>query len=96
VEREAQYIVAQLLVLQTPQATGDEAKATDVQAVDVESLDMIHPRTVGVEALGVWAMEQIDLPGFLQSLGLSGPQRGDGIDVGAWLRPLRNTRHTPG
>jgi hypothetical protein len=75
VEREAQYIVAQLLVRQTPQATGDEAKATDVQAVDVESLDMIHPRTVGVEALGVWAMEQIDLPGFLQSLGLSGPLR---------------------
>jgi hypothetical protein len=71
VEREAQHIVAQLLVRQTSQATGDEAKAMDVQAVDVESLDMIHPRTVGVEAIGVWAMEQIDLPGLLRGAAMA-------------------------
>jgi hypothetical protein len=71
VEREAQYIVAQLLVRQTPQATGDEAKDMDMWAIDVESLGMIHPRTVGVEALGVWAMEQIDLPGLLRSAAMA-------------------------
>ncbi len=75
VEREAQHIVAQLLVRQTPQTTGDEAKATDVQAVDVESVEMIHPRTVGVEALGLWAMQQIDFTSFLESMGLNGRLR---------------------
>lgn len=76
VEREAQHIVTQLLVRQTPRETDDEGKPpADVQAVDVDSLDMLNPRTVGVEALGLWAMEQIDLPELFQSLGLSGPLR---------------------
>ncbi len=107
VEREAQYIVTQLLVRQAPRESGDEAKAAvDVQAVDVDSLDMLNPRTVGVEALGLWAMEQIDLPELFQSLGLSGPLRsaalasitstGSAQESGAWPRLPQNMRHIPG
>lgn len=39
------------------QMSSDESKLiTDVQAVDVDSLVLLNPRTVGVEAVGLWAM----------------------------------------
>ena len=75
VEREAQRIAAQLLVRQGTVATPEEKPVADMQQVDVASLETIHPRTVGVEALGLWAMQQIDFVGLLESLGLNGPQR---------------------
>ena len=78
-EREAQRIVAQLLVRQQTMTVSTPENAdkpvTDVQSVDVESLEMINPRAVGVEALGLWAMQQIDLTRLLESLGLNGPLR---------------------
>jgi hypothetical protein len=77
VEREAQRIVAQLLVRQETMTESAQAdKPTqDVQAVDVESLEMVNPRAVGVEALGLWAIQQIDFIYLLESLGLNGPLR---------------------
>ena len=75
VEREAQRIVAQLLARQGMVTADAEKPAADVQSVDVESLEMVNPRAVGVEALGLWAMQQIDLTGLLESLGVSGPLR---------------------
>ena len=75
VEREAQRIVAQLLARQQTEPEDADKPVADVQEVDVESLEMVNPRTVGVEALGLWAMQQIDLPGLLESLGLNGPLR---------------------
>jgi len=75
VEREAQRIVAQLLVRQGMAASSGEKPAADMQQVDVASLETINPRTVGVEALGLWAMQQIDFAGLLESLGLNGPLR---------------------
>ena len=78
-EREAQRIVAQLLVRQQTMTMSTPENAdkpvTDVQSVDVESLELVNPRAVGVEALGLWAMQQIDLTGLLESLGLNGPLR---------------------
>ena len=35
----------------------------------------IRPRSVGVEHVGLWAMEQLGLPGLLERLGFNGPQR---------------------
>jgi len=77
VEREAQHIASQLLVRQQTVSTPENADkpATDVQAVDVESLELLNPRSVGVEALALWAMQQIDLTGLLESLSLNGPLR---------------------
>ncbi|SEH07960.1 hypothetical protein [Candidatus Venteria ishoeyi] len=60
VEREAQHIAAQLLVRQDSAEVSAEPTASDMQSVDVESLEMVRPRTVGVESVGLWAMQQID------------------------------------
>ena len=74
VEREAQRIVAQLVARGTP---GD-ATATgrpDVHRVDVDSLRLVRPRSVGVEQVGLWALEQLELPALLAELGVNGALR---------------------
>lgn len=78
VERHAQRIAAQLLARGQPTAEGAvpaPSPAGDVQAVDVDSLELLRPRTVGVEAAGLWAMAQVDFVGLLGELGFTGPQR---------------------
>ena len=78
VEREAQRVLAQLLLRQrevrgeTPETT---LEADAIQAVDVESLELLRPRSVGVEHVGLWAMQQVGLIPLLAQLGLNGPQR---------------------
>lgn len=82
VEREAQRIAAQLLARQseiTPQAPPAEGSIADIQAVEVDSLEMSRPRTVGVEHVGLWAMEQVGFPGLLREIGFTGPQRAAAI-----------------
>ena len=78
VEREVQRIAAQLLVreaqLSPPESAPSEAGG-DVHSVDVDSLQLLRPRTVGVEHVGLWAMEQLGLIGLLERLGLNGRQR---------------------
>lgn len=74
-ETEARRIVAQLL-LEQPALSPDRAKArADMHTVDVNSLELTRPRSVGVEHLGLWAMEQVDFTGLLTQLGLNGPQQ---------------------
>ncbi len=71
VEREAQRIAMQL-VSRAPRAEGGGG---DVQAVDVDSLELVRPRSVGVEHVGLWAMEQVGLDECLEGLGFNGRQR---------------------
>ena len=71
VEREAQRIAMQL-VRRAPQAEGGGG---DVQAVDVDSLELVRPRSVGVEQVGLWAMEQVGLGELLEGLGFNRRQR---------------------
>lgn len=81
-ERHAQRIAAQLLARSQPAAaasTPAPAPTGDVQAVDVDSLELVRPRTVGVEAAGLWAMAQVDFVGLLRDLGFTGPQRASAI-----------------
>ena len=75
-EREAQRLAALLLVRQgaTP-APDAPAGAPEVQTLEVDSLILSRPRTVAVEAVGLWAMAQVDFVGLLAGLGLTGPQR---------------------
>ena len=70
VEREAQRIAAQLVARGAP---GDRTVAgpTDVQRVDVDSLRLVRPRSVGVEQVGLWALEQLGLPALLADLGVN-------------------------
>ena len=74
VEREAQRIAAQLVARGAP---GDRTVAgpTDVQRVDVDSLRLVRPRSVGVEQVGLWALEQLGLPALLADLGVNGALR---------------------
>ena len=69
VEDHAQRLVARLLN-GAPCGGGP-----DLQTVDVGTLEPIRPRSVGVEHVGLWAMEELGLAGLLERLGLNGPQR---------------------
>ena len=71
VEREAQRIAMQLV----SRAPAVEGGGGDVQAVDVDSLELVRPRSVGVEHVGLWAMEQAGLGELLEGLGFNGRQR---------------------
>ncbi len=70
VERDAQRIAAQLLNRAPPAAV----ERPDLQTVDVSSLELIRPRSVGVENVGLWAMEQLGLEALLERLGFNGTQ----------------------
>ncbi len=88
VEHEAQRIAAQLIARGTP-AQGPAAGPPDVQPVDVDSLRLVRPRSVGVEQVGLWALEQLGLPTLLAELGVNGALRtaAAGAVVGRLARP---------
>src|SRR5450631_2562226 len=84
----AQLIAQRALVIKPPLA--DEGHSTpvesaaavesietapaDLQAVDVNSLELTRPRTVGVEQLGLWAMQQLNFLDLLARPGINGAQ----------------------
>ncbi len=88
VEHEAQRIAAQLVARGTP-VKGSAAESTDVQPVDVDSLRLVRPRSVGVEQVGLWALEQLGLPALLAELGVNGALRtaAAGAIVGRLAQP---------
>ena len=88
VEHEAQRIAGQLVV-RSAQASGAAAGPTDVQPLDVDSLRLLRPRSVGVEQLGLWALEQLGLPALLADLGVNGALRAAaaGVIVGRLAHP---------
>jgi transposase len=78
VEREAQRLAALLLArrgVSTPEPACAAVAPVAVHSIEVDSLRLSRPRTVGVEAVGLWAMGQLDFIALLQELGLTGPQR---------------------
>ena len=48
------------------------APVSDIQSVDVASLELHRPRSVGVEQLGLWAMQQLGFLELLTGLGING------------------------
>ena len=84
VERYAQRIATQL-VIRGKEGASAKAESTSsdrepssepvFHSVDVDSMSLARPRTVGVEAAALWAMQQVDFIGLLESLGFTGPQR---------------------
>ena len=51
----------------------------DVQHVDVDSLELLRPRSVGVEHLALWAMDQLGLRTRLEELGIGASLRAAAI-----------------
>ena len=88
VEHEAQRIAAQLIARGTP-GQGPAAGPTDIQPIDVDSLRLVRPRSVGVEQVGLWALEQVGLPALLAHLGVNGALRtaAAGAVVGRLAQP---------
>lgn len=85
-EQEAQRIAAQLIKNQAqaqaevePATAGatttalnvPKAEPADLQTVDVDSLELSRPRSVGVEQVALWAMQQLDFQGLLSGLGIN-------------------------
>jgi transposase len=94
VEREAQRLAAQILAregttIPAPEPAQNAVAPTEVHSVALDSLALTRPRTVGVEALGLWAMAQVDFIALLEQLGLTGPQRAAvlGVILGRMAAP---------
>ena len=89
IERHAARIAAQLVARGKEQAAaqagavsssdGKTSGEPEYHSVDAESMALVRPRTVGVEAAALWAMQQVDFTGLLKSLGFTGPQRAAAI-----------------
>lgn len=77
VEQEAQRLAAQLLAREGSRAKEAAPTVAEdrLQTVDVDSLELVRPRSVGVECLGLWAMDQVGFLALLERLGFSGPLR---------------------
>ena len=79
IERQAHLIAAQLLARQVTlpgaEKTQDDAGEGTFHSVDVDSLQLLRPRSVGVEQVGLWAMQQVQLMPLLERLGFNGRQR---------------------
>ena len=72
VEAEAQRIAAQLLARGR---AGDTEAARDPVTVDVDTLSLTRPRSVGVEQVGLWALERLGLVELLAGLGVNAALR---------------------
>jgi transposase len=94
VEQEAQLILARLVAGEVSLSTSGGASPAqsaddDFQSVDVTSLELVQPRPVGVEQVGLWAMEQVGFSQLLEDVGLNGAQRAAalGLIIGRMAAP---------
>ena len=79
-ESHAQRITALLLAGERIGAASSPAsQGHDFQHVDVDSLELIRPRSVGVEHVGLWAMDQLGLRTRLEALGIGASLRAAAI-----------------
>ena len=79
-ESHAQHIAAQLLARErVGTVSAPVTHRGDVQHVDVDSLELVRPRSVGVEHLALWAMDQLGLRTRLEELGIGASLRAGAI-----------------
>lgn len=79
IEKLAQRYAGRLVI--NKQAGDQQGETRDVsyQEVDVASLEMIHPRSIGVEHVGLSALQELGLPKILAEAGLNGVQQAAAI-----------------
>lgn len=68
---EAVEITAQALAARFVARSPIELTQAEFVEVDVASLELVHPRTVGVEQVGLYALAQLQFDPLLQSLGIN-------------------------
>lgn len=68
-------------------ATADAA--AEIETVLIDSLELVRPRSIGVEHIACWAMQQVGFNDLLLDCGLSGPLRAAvlGVIVGRMAAP---------
>ena len=66
-DTHARHIAEQLLARDAHRET---SPGRDLQTVDVDSLALVRPRSVGVEHVALWAVEQLGLGTQLEALGI--------------------------
>ena len=52
-------MVAREADLSSPGGEPGSQPEGDIQSMDVDSLRLVRPRSVGVEQIGLWAMQQV-------------------------------------
>ena len=95
-ESHAQRITALLLAGERIGAASSPASQRhDFQHVDVDSLELIRPRSVGVEHVGLWAMDQLGLRTRLEALGIGASVRTAAIGsiIARMVRPSSERAH---
>ena len=89
-ESHAQRIAAQLLAHEHVGTRDSPAsRGRDLQHVDVDSLELIRPRSVGIEHVGLWAMDQLGLRTLFDEVGL-------GVSIGAAVGSIIARMARPG
>lgn len=92
-EQQAQRLLARLIAREaTPDASTD-SPARDYQTLDVDSMTLVRPRSVGVEQVGLWALQQTGVMDLLSGLGWTAPQRAAavGLIIGRMAVPELST-----
>lgn len=80
IEREAQNYAALLVTKDGASERQDEnGSRCDYQEVDVNSLELVRPRSIGVEHVGLAALEELNMPQILADAGLNKVQRDTAI-----------------
>ncbi len=76
IETLAQRYAAQLVVShKSPASSSSNETAQEYHEVDVESLELVRPRSVGVEHVGLAALDWLELPRILAEAGFNGVQQ---------------------
>ena len=75
-ESHAQRITARLLASERIGSAASQAsQGHHLQSIAVDTLELIRPRSVGVEHVGLWAMDQLGLRTVLEGLGIGASLR---------------------
>ena len=77
IEKLAQRYAARLVIYNPPADQGEEGAS--YQEVDIDSLEVVQPRSVGVEHVGLAALQELELPQILATVGLNGVQQAAAI-----------------
>jgi len=74
IEQLAQRYAARLLGVQG-EAAPTGSQSGEYHEVDIDSMEMLRPRSIGVEHLGLEALQWLGLPAILAGAGLNGVER---------------------
>lgn len=76
IETMAQRYAARLVVTRKPpHPATDDAATIEYTEVNVDSLELVRPRSIGVEHVGLAALEWLELPRILEGAGFNGVQQ---------------------